>query len=370
MKTAIIFGITGQDGSYLADLLIEKGYKNIVGVIRRSSVSNTHRIDHLIDDPCVTIVEGDVTDYVSISQLVQQYQPDEIYNLAAQSHVKTSFDQPIYTWKTTAEGPLFILEAIRQYSPHTKFYQASTSEMFGKSYTFEQIPFKMGAYKRKSAKFQDEKTPFIPQSPYAIAKLAAHHTVRLYRQSYDIFACSGILFNHESERRGELFVTRKITKWIADYCRWAELQGLDPTDLRSYDFDEHGFYSSGQNFDKLALGNLDAHRDWGHAEDYVYGMWLMLQQDKADDYVLATGETHTVRDFLDAAFSCIGVSDWENLVVIDPKFYRPSEVDYLLGDPRKANLTLNWSPKVDFQNLVSRMVENDLNVSKLLRPSL
>ena len=370
MKTAIIFGITGQDGSYLADLLIEKGYKNIVGVIRRSSVSNTHRIDHLIDDPCVTIVEGDVTDYVSISQLVQQYQPDEIYNLAAQSHVKTSFDQPISTWKTNAEGPLFILEAISQYSPHTKFYQASTSEMFGKSYTFEQIPFKMGAYKRKSAKFQDEKTPFIPQSPYAIAKLAAHHTVRLYRQSYDIFACSGILFNHESERRGELFVTRKITKWISQFDSWLQKMGIS-SELVTKDTEDFIYVSGHQeSFPKLRLGNLDAKRDWGHAEDYVYGMWLMLQEDKADDYVLATGETHTVRDFLDAAFSCIGVSDWENLVVIDPKFYRPSEVDYLLGDPRKANLTLNWSPKVDFQNLVSRMVENDLNVSKLLRPSL
>jgi GDPmannose 4,6-dehydratase len=351
MKTAIIFGITGQDGSYLADLLLEKDYAQVIGVIRRSSVNNTHRIKHLLENKSLTLIEGDVTDYVSVSQLVQEYQPDEIYNLAAQSHVKTSFDQPIYTWKTNAEGPLFILEAIRTYSPHTRFYQASTSEMFGKAYS-----------ERNGKKYQNEETTLTPQSPYAIAKLAAHHTVRLYRQSYDIFACSGILFNHESERRGELFVTRKISKWIADYCTWARTHGLDPSNVDSYAFDEYGFYTTKSGFDKLALGNLDAHRDWGHAEDYVHGMWLMLQQDYPDDYVLATGKTHTVRDFLDEAFSHIGVDDWENLVVIDPKFYRPSEVDYLLGDPAKANTVLQWSPNVDFNQLVKRMVESDLNV--------
>ena len=347
----MISGITGQDGSYLMDLLLSKGYDSVVGIVRRSSVSNTKRIDHERGNKRLTLVEGDVTDAFSVSQLIQKYKPDEFYNLAAQSHVRTSFDQPIYTWKTDAEGPMYILDSIRQHSPETRFYQASTSEMFGKAYT-----------ERNGKKFQDEQTVLTPQSPYAIAKLAAHHTVRLYRQSYDIFACSGILFNHESERRGELFVTRKISKWIADYCNWARTHGLDPSNVDSYAFDEYGFYTTKHGFDKLALGNLDAHRDWGHAEDYVYGMWLMLQQDYPDDYVLATGKTHTVRDFLDEAFSHIGVDDWENLVVIDPRFYRPSEVDYLLGDPTKANTALQWSPNVDFNQLVKRMVESDLNV--------
>ena len=322
-KKVVIFGITGQDGSYLMDLLLEKGY-SVIGIVRRSSVSNTHRIDHESDNKNLTLVEGDVTDAFSVSQLIQKYIPDEVYNLAAQSHVKTSFDQPMYTWKANAEGPMHILEAIRQYCPSARFYQASTSEMFGKNYSGVGMD-----------KYQSEETEFMPQSPYGVAKLAAHHTVRIYREAYGIFACAGILFNHESERRGELFVTRKISKYIARFS-----QKLEKEPLR--------------------LGNLDAHRDWGHAQDYVRGMWMMLQCDEPDDYVLATGSAYTVRDFLDEAFFCIGIKDWSKHVVIDPKFYRPAEVDYLRGNPSKARLQLNWSPRIRFNDLVYRMVEHDI----------
>jgi len=324
-KKALIFGITGQDGSYLMDLLLEKGY-GVIGVIRRSSVSNTARIDHEAANKSLTLVEGDVTDAFSVSQLIQKYKPDEVYNLAAQSHVKTSFDQPMYTWKANAEGPMHILEAIRQYCSVAKFYQASTSEMFGKNYSGVGID-----------KYQSEETAFMPQSPYGVAKLAAHHTVRIYREAYDIFACSGILFNHESERRGELFVTRKISKYIARFS-----QKLEKEPLR--------------------LGNLDAYRDWGHAQDYVRGMWMMLQCAEPDDYVLATGAAHTVRDFLNGAFYYIGIKDWSKHVVIDPEFYRPAEVDYLRGNSSKARLELNWSPRIHFDELVRRMVESDIQL--------
>tara|TARA_Y100000310_G_scaffold281514_1_gene302022 strand:- start:654 stop:1640 length:987 start_codon:yes stop_codon:yes gene_type:complete len=324
-KKAIVFGITGQDGSYLMDLLLKKEY-SVIGVIRRSSVSNTARIDHEAGNKSLTLVEGDVTDAFSVSQLMQKYKPDEAYNLAAQSHVKTSFDQPMYTWKANAEGPMHILESIRQYCPDSKFYQASTSEMFGKNYSGVGID-----------KYQCEETGFIPQSPYAIAKLAAHHTVRIYREAYDLFACCGILFNHESERRGELFVTRKISKYVARFS-----QKLEKEPLR--------------------LGNLDAYRDWGHAQDYVRGMWMMLQQSEPDDYILATGRSHTVRDFLDKAFYCIGIKDWSKHVVVDPEFYRPAEVDYLRGSPSKARLVLDWHPLINFEELVSRMVNYDIQL--------
>ena len=322
MKKALIFGITGQDGSYLSELLLSKGYE-VVGVIRRSSTSSTERIDHIWDQ--IHTVEGDITDSVSVYKLIAEHQPEEIYNPAAQSHVKTSFEQPLYTWQANAEGVVNILEAIRHHSPDSKFYQASTSEMFGKSYT-----------EKTGKKFQNEDTSFIPQSPYAIAKCAAHHSVRLYRKSYDLFSCSGILFNHESERRGGLFVTRKITKYVAKR------------------------YNNPALDEMLRLGNLKARRDWGHAEDYVRGMWLMLQQDEPDDYVLATGETHSVSDLLDYAFSYVD-TNWKECVVIDPEFYRPAEVDYLLGDASKARQKLGWEPEVNFQDLVSRMVEYDIN---------
>jgi GDPmannose 4,6-dehydratase len=337
---AIIFGITGQDGSYLAELLIEKGYE-VVGITRRVSVPTLNRINHIL--PKIKIVEGDITDAFSVSNVIKEEEPDEIYNLAAQSHVGTSFKQPSLTWDVTAGGVLNILEAIR-YSGRKdsiKFYQASSSEMFGKNYNLREGFAEM-------IKFQDEKTPFAPQSPYAIAKLAAHHLVRNYRDSYGIFACSGILFNHESERRGEKFVTRKITKWIGEFVA----SGMD------------------KEFPKLRLGNLDAKRDWGHAEDYVRGMWQMVQHKTPDDYVVATGETYSVREFLDIAFGYVGIDDWENLVVIDPEFYRPAEVDYLLGIPTKAKRVLNWEPHISFEKLVERMVDSDVETARLQRPDL
>ena len=337
---AIIFGITGQDGSYLAELLLEKGYE-VIGVTRRVSVPTLNRITHIL--PKIKIIEGDITDAFSVSNVIKEEAPDEIYNLAAQSHVGTSFKQPSLTWDVTAGGVLNILEAIR-YSGRKddiKFYQASSSEMFGKNYNLREGLAEM-------IKYQDEKTPFMPQSPYAIAKLAAHHLVRNYRDSYGIFACSGILFNHESERRGEKFVTRKITKWIGEFVA----SGMDT------------------EFPALRLGNLDAKRDWGHAEDYVRGMWEMVQHETPNDYVVATGETHSVREFLDIAFSHIGVDDWEDLVVIDPEFYRPAEVDYLLGIPAKAKRVLGWEPEISFEQLVKRMVDSDVEAERLQRPDL
>ena len=329
MKKAIIFGITGQDGSYLAELLLAKGYE-VVGITRRVSVPTLDRINHILQK--IKIIEGDITDAFSVSNVIKEEEPDEIYNLAAQSHVGTSFKQPSLTWDVTAGGVLNILEAIR-YSGRKddiKFYQASSSEMFGKNYNLREGLAEM-------IKYQDEKTPFMPQSPYAIAKLAAHHLVRNYRDSYGIFACSGILFNHESERRGEKFVTRKITKWIGEFKKWAMDCGYV-----SASFDGDDICCNDSRFPKLRLGNLDAKRDWGHAEDYVRAMWDMMQHTSPNDYVVATGETHSVREFLQIAFSHIGITDWEEYVVIDPEFYRPAEVDYLLGIPAKAKPDRDW----------------------------
>lgn len=378
-KRAIIFGITGQDGSYLAELLLEKGYE-VVGITRRVSVPTLDRISHIL--PKIKIVEGDITDAFSVSNVIKEEEPDEIYNLAAQSHVGTSFKQPSLTWDVTGGGVLNILEAIR-YSPRKdqiRFYQASSSEMFGKNFTV--INGRYG-----DVKYQDENTNFVPQSPYAIAKLAAHHLVRNYREGYGIHGSCGILFNHESERRGEKFVTRKITKWIGEFVKWrnptnelgqilqdelsdARMEFLD--NIEDID-DENRIYNSlmdKEGFPKLRLGNLDAKRDWGHAEDYVNAMWLMLQQETPDDYVIATGETYSVRDFLDAAFARVGIDDWSNLVVIDPEFYRPSEVDYLLGIPKKAEKQLRWQRYVSFKDLANRMVDHDVKEAKLQRPSL
>jgi len=329
LKTAIIFGVTGQDGSYLTDLLLSKDYE-VVGVARRSSVDTTERLGQNIENTNFTLVEGDITDAFCVSDIINKFEPDEVYNLAAQSHVGTSFKQPTLTWDVTGGGCLNILEAIRV-SPRVndiRFYQASSSEMFGKNFTLTE-----------DGKYQDENTAFMPQSPYAIAKLAAHHLVRNYRDSYGIYASSGILFNHESERRGENFVTRKITKWIGR------------------------FLASGKNedFPKLGLGNLKARRDWGHAKDYVQAMWLMLQKEIADDYVVATGETHSVEDFLEYSFKYAGLGDWNQYVYIDPEFFRPAEVDYLLGNPTKAAEELGWEPQIKFQELAHRMVEADIN---------
>ena len=358
---AIIFGITGQDGSYLAELLLSKGYE-VVGVTRRTSTPNTSNINHILQN--IVLVEGDVTDGFNVAKIIEEHCPDEVYNLAAQSHVGTSFKQPNLTWDITAGGVLNILEAIRYSDRKDKirFYQASSSEMFGKNFSTTKGRF-------GDIKFQDENTPFVPQSPYAIAKLAAHHLVRNYREGYGIHGSCGILFNHESERRGEKFVTRKITKWIGEYRCWQD-SVYSISETNRYETDEDNIIINGNYFPKLRLGNLDAKRDWGHAQDYVNAMWLMLQQDTADDYVVGTGETYSVRDFLDAAFSRIDIDDWSSCVVVDPEFYRPAEVDYLLGIPKKAERLLGWERDVSFTDLAERMVDSDVEKARLRRSGL
>ena len=324
MKKALLTGITGQDGSYLAELLLEKQYE-VWGVIRRSSSFHTGRIDHLYKDPHenprLMLVYGDLTDGSNLSTIVNEIKPDEVYNLGAQSHVRVSFDAPIYTANTDALGTLRLLEAVRSCSKKAKFYQASSSEMYGKA---AEIP-------------QTEKTPFYPRSPYACAKVYSFWQTVSYREAYGMFACNGILFNHESPRRGETFVTRKITR-AATRIK-AGLQ------------------------DKLYLGNLDAKRDWGFAGDYVEAMWLMLQQDKPDDYVIATGESHSVREFLDQVFGHLDL-DWHDYVEIDPRYFRPSEVDHLEGDASKARRALKWKPKVTFEELVRMMVDADMRLAE------
>lgn len=313
-KRALITGITGQDGSYLAELLLEKGY-DVHGIMRRNSTFTTGRIEHIFDN--VELHYGDLADSSSLQHIVAKVQPDEVYNLAAQSHVKVSFDVPEYTADVTGTGTLRLLEAIRTSAPQARFYQASSSEMFGKVL---EVP-------------QTEKTPFYPRSPYGAAKVYSYWITKNYRESYDMFACNGILFNHESPRRGETFVTRKITRAVA-----AIKMGKQK---------------------KLYLGNLDAKRDWGFAGDYVEAMWLMLQQDKPDDYVVATNETHTVQDFCEKAFGHVGLN-WKDHVEVSEKYYRPAEVDLLIGDPAHAKKQLNWQPKVTFEGLVEMMVDADL----------
>lgn len=313
-KAALLTGITGQDGSYLAELLLRKGYQ-VHGIVRRSSTVNTGRIGHLLDQICLH--EGDLTDSHSLMRLVSEIRPAEIYNLAAQSFVPTSWHEPVFTADVTALGVTRVLDALRLVDPSIKFYQASSSEMFGK---VQETP-------------QTERTPFWPRSPYSVAKVFGHWLTVNYRESYDLFACSGILFNHESPRRGLEFVTRKITHTVARIKL-----GLAR---------------------ELRLGNLDARRDWGFAGDYVRAMWLMLQQDKPDDFVVGTGETRSVREFVEAAFSHVGLQ-WQDYVVIDPKFFRPAEVDLLVSDYSKARSVLGWEPTVRFKDLVAMMVEADL----------
>jgi len=321
MKKALITGITGQDGSYLAELLLEKGYE-VFGLVRRSSSFNTRRIDHLYKDPHESdvrlhLIYGDLNDASSLNQILRKTRPDEIYNLGAQSHVRVSFDVPEYTGEVTGLGCVRLLEAIRETDLECRFYQASSSELYGK---VVETP-------------QRETTPFHPRSPYACAKAYAYYVTVNYRESYGMHASNGILFNHESPRRGETFVTRKITRAVARI--------------------KHGVQ------DKLFLGNLDAKRDWGFAGDYVEGMWRMLQRDQPDDYVLATGETYSVRQFLDEAFALVEL-DWQRYVQVDPRYFRPAEVDLLLGDASKARELLGWAPKVGFKQLVRMMVEADL----------
>lgn len=313
-KNALITGITGQDGSYLAELLYNKGY-NVYGLVRRLSTPNTSRIDHILNN--IELLQGDLTDQSSLSEAMRIAQPDEVYNLAAQSFVGTSWNQPVHTGDVTGLGVVRVLEAVRHVVPHARVYQASSSEMFGK---VQETP-------------QTENTKFYPRSPYGVAKVYAYWTCVNYRESYDMHISNGILFNHESPRRGIEFVTRKITDSVA----------------RIY----HGLES------ELRLGNLDAKRDWGYAGDYVDAMWRMLQQDEPGDYVIATGETHSVEEFVQEAFSIAGL-DWQKYVVVDPKFVRPAEVQLLLGDPSKAKRVLGWEPKVHFKELVKMMVEADL----------
>ena len=360
-KRAIVTGITGQDGSYLAELLLDKGY-NVVGLKRRTSTENHERIRQIIDNPRFSLEEVEIADTGSVYSAVERHQPDEVYNLAAQSHVKTSFDQPHYTIETNTVGVVNFLEAIRRFKPDAKFYHASTSEMFGKNYDAK---FCTDDKKNPQEKFQDENTAFEPQSPYAAAKLASHHMVRIYRDGYGLHASCGILFNHESERRGEKFVTRKITKWIAGFKSWAEAQGLD-TESRHFEFDKDYIHSRRSSYPKLRLGNIEAFRDWGHAEDYVNAMWLMLQQEKPDDYVIATGETYSVHDFMVHAFEYINIPKEEiaNFFMIDSEFYRPAEVEFLKGEPTKAETILGWERKVSFEQLVHRMLESDIDAEK------
>jgi len=324
-KRALITGITGQDGSFLAELLLEKGYE-VYGIVRRSSSFNTGRIDHLYQDPHepnprFKLVYGDLNDSSSLNNILRRTEPDEIYNLGAQSHVRVSFDVPEYTGEVTGLGTVRILEAIRDVGIKPRFYQASSSELFGK---VVEVP-------------QTEKTPFYPRSPYGCAKAYAFYITVNYRESYDLFTSNGILFNHESERRGETFVSRKITR-AATRIKL----GLQ---------------------EKLYLGNLDARRDWGYAKDYVRAMWLMLQAGEPEDFVIATGETHSVRDFLDLAFGHLDL-DWSEYVEIDPSYYRPAEVDLLLGDASKARAKLGWTPEVSFKELVKLMVDYDLKLAQ------
>jgi len=313
-KRAVITGITGQDGSYLAELLLAKGYE-VTGVVRRSSAPNLWRIEHLLDR--LTLRPGDLLDQLSLVRIIQDVRPDELYNLAAMSFVPASWDQPLLTGEYNSMGVTRLLEAVRQVNPDVRIYQASSSEMYGR---VREVP-------------QTESTPFYPRSPYGVSKVFGHYITVNYRESYGLYAVSGILFNHESPRRGLEFVTRKVTDGVARIKL-----GLA---------------------DHLALGNLDAHRDWGFAGDYVRAMWLMLQQQQPDDYVIATGVSHSVRELVEVAFGHVGL-DWQKYVRIDPAFLRPAEVDHLIGDPAKARTTLGWEPSVTFEGLVAMMVDADL----------
>lgn len=332
-KRALITGITGQDGSYLSELLLAKGYE-VHGIIRRTSTINTDRLDHMYQDPHLPETKlflhyGDLTDGTTLGRILEAVQPHEVFNLGAQSHVRVSFDSPEYTADTVGMGTLRLLEALRDYQQRNdreiRFYQAGSSEMYG---LVQAVP-------------QNEDTPFYPHDPYACAKVYAHWQTINYRESYKLFACNGILFNHESPRRGETFVTRKITRAIARIV-------------------------AGQQ-KKLYLGNLDSKRDWGYAKDYVEAMWLMLQQEHPDDYVVSTGETHSVREFLEEAFSYVNLK-WDDYVEIDPRYFRPAEVDLLLGDSTKAKQKLGWEPKVTFKGLVELMVDADLSALGLPNP--
>lgn len=331
-KTALITGITGQDGSYLAELLLDKHeYSKVIGLNRRSSVNNTARIHHLLHNSKFTLEEADLTDPSSVNDLITKYKPDEIYNLAAQSHVGTSFKQPTTTLAINTIGVVNLLEGTLRHCPTAKFYQASTSEMFGQEFSVDELLHNNILLLEK---FQDETTPFKPQSPYGVSKLASHNLVRIYREGYGLFGSCGILFNHESPRRGVNFVTKKITNYI-------------------------GKLENGLTNEKLKLGNLKSCRDWGHAKDYVRGMWMMLQSEKPDDFVIATGDTHTIEEFLEIAFGLVN-KNYNDYIEIDQAFFRPAEVDYLRGRSAKAKHLLGWEPQISFEGLVKDMVQYDI----------
>ena len=378
-KRVIIFGVTGQDGSYLADLLLDKEEYDVLGVKRRSSTNTEERIAHLKDNKNFHLVEGDIVDFNSVNEIIKEYNPHHIYNLAAQSHVGTSFKQPTYTFQVNTLGVLNILESIRNFDTDIRFYQASTSEMFGNNtvqntriiHQDEQCCPVHGNPNNEnmvsySIPYQDENTKFEPASPYAVSKLAAHNLVGNYRTAYKIHGCCGILFNHESERRGEHFVTRKITKWIGEFVKQKDAAyevGIDTIRIDKekklivWENDENKFIQP-----MLGLGNIASERDWGHAEDYVRAMYLMVNNDFAADYVISSGETRSVEQFLEDAFKVVNIQskDWESYIYRDKRFYRPSDVTYLLGNPAKALQKLKWRPEIPFEELVERMVNNDI----------
>lgn len=379
-KTVVITGVAGQSGSFLAEQTIARGDK-VIGIARRHANPNHDNISSIIDNPNFELLIGDITDQSFIFSCLSKYKPDEFYNLAAESFVKYSFDCPSHVFNVDTVGVLNILEGIRSISPKTRFYQASTSEMFGSSYStkitgptikqFMEDPH-TSFYSRK---FQDEKTPFIPQSPYAIAKLAAHHMCRLYRESYGLFVSSGILFNHEGTRRGKEFVTRKVTDYVARLWNHSTVKhtgyGMYSAEREGFvDFGQHNGYSyipeNLRTFPKLKLGNLNAMRDWGDAEDYVQAMQLMLSHDTPDDFVISTGESHSIKELCQEAFSYVGLN-WEDYVEADDKFKRPAEVNYLCGDSSKARSVLGWEPKVKFKELIIKMVKSDMEKQSGIR---
>lgn len=343
-KVAMVVGAGGQDGKYLIGHLLDKNYK-VVAVVRRSSVDNAVRLKEYLNNPLFSLAVGDVTDFGSVLGLVQEYKPDQIYNLAAQSFVKASFDQPALTWDVTAKGCLNVLEAIRLTDKNIRYYYASSSEQFGNKFDID----------KDGKAYQDENTTMNPRSPYAIAKLAAFNMTRLYRDSYGIHATAAILMNHESKYRGEEFVTRKITKYIGKFYRhyshWIQIGNFEK---------DSGISPDAFDFPKLKLGNLDAFRDWGHSKDYTRAMIMMLERDTPEDFLIATGEAYSVRQFLDFSFAVIGIKDWSPFVEVDPKFFRPAEVPYLRGDATKAREVLGWKPEISFKQLVEEMVTHDI----------
>ena len=333
-KIAIITGVGGQDGSYLAEFLLNKNY-TVVGVYRRSSLNNLTRINHFINHPNLILEESDISDPSNTIELIDRYRPDEIYNLAAQSHVATSFKSPLATFSANTSGVVNLLDSCRLLSPATRIYQASTSEMFGSNYSVDS----------DGNKYQDENTALMPQSPYAVSKVASHQLIGLYRSGYEMYCCSGILFNHESPRRGENFVTRKITLWLGRFLKYCK---------------DHDKSTEIGDYPKLRLGNIDAYRDWGHAKDYVQAMWKMLQQDSADDFVISTGETHKVKEFLELCFGKYNL-DYNDYITIDPMLFRPAEVEYLKGSSAKAKRVLKWQPNISFSELVDDMLYHDVD---------